>query len=73
MEDAGKFRVEYGCSDNCDTDLKPTAAIQCSVSSGEEFTWKSGKGFGDLDVASFNLVVICEDSSGNIGTATATP
>ena len=73
LEDAGKFRVEYGCSDNCDTDLTPTAAIQCSVSRGEEFTWKSMKGFDHLDVTSFDLVVTCEDSSGNIGTAIATP
>ena len=85
-DDEGRFRVEYGCSDACDTNPSITLAELNGIAvangqiveleledddEGQEVEWDDG--ILQIEASSFELVVECVDASGNEATATAVP
>ena len=82
-DDGGLFRVEFSCSDTCDQNPAITSAtlngvavsndqiVELEVDDDSEVEWDDG--ILEFEAPSFELVVICEDQSENIGTATASP
>jgi hypothetical protein len=83
-DDGQLFRVEYSCDDNCDASPTITSATLngVPVANGQivkldldddEFEWEWDDGILEFEAPSFELVVTCQDASGNSATATATP
>jgi len=82
-DDEGKFRVEFSCSDACDTDPTITSAtlngipvtngqlVELEIDDDDELEWDDG--VLQISASSFELEVTCEDASGNVGMATASP
>ena len=84
-DDEGRFRVEFSCSDICDDEPDVTSAklngidvfngqiVELDLEEDDEQEVDTDDGVLQIEASSFELVVICEDASGNVGTATATP
>ena len=84
-DDEGKFRVEFSCSDAVDPDPTITSAtlngipvqngqvVELEVEDDEEQQVEEDDGVLEIEAPSFELVVTCEDASGNVGAANATP
>ncbi len=82
-DDEGIFRVEFSCSDTCDSNATITSAELngIAVTNGQlvklerddetEVEWDDG--VLEIEAPSFELVVTCNDASGNIKTASAVP
>lgn len=83
-DDEQLFRVEYSCSDSCDSDPTITSAklngipvadgqlVEMEMDDDDEAVeWEDE--VLHIEASSFELVVTCEDASGNAGTASATP
>ena len=74
-EDEIVFRVIYNCSDDCDLDPTVTSAfvritgLESHESGGFEIEWDEGE--LEIETSTFELVVTCIDSSGNVTTVTA--
>ena len=84
-DDEGTFRVEFSCSDSCDTNPVITSAtlngipvtngqvVELELEDEGEQEVEEEDGVLQIEAPSFELVVTCEDASGNVATATATP
>ena len=82
-DDEGRFQVTFGCADECDPDAGVTSATLngIEVTNGQvvelELDDEEDADFDDgvleIEAPSFELVVVCEDAPGNVGSATATP
>lgn len=79
---AGRFRIQFTCSDSCDPNVTTTATLNgIPVTNGQIVSLKLTKKIKKikeqnilkLRAPSFSLIVTCMDGSGNVGTATATP
>lgn len=84
-DDEGRFRVEFSCTDNCNAGPAITAStlngvpvtngqiveLELDDDDGQEVEFDDG--ILSIEAASFELVVVCEDASGNVGEATAMP
>ena len=85
-DDDAVFQVVFSCSDSCDDDPTISAVLvvdgtEIPVTNGQkvelelddEVEVAEDDGILQVQGPSFELVVTCEDESGNVGTATATP
>lgn len=85
-DDEGLFRVEFSCSDACDTNPTITSAMLngIAVTNGQivkleleddddEQEVEFHHGILEIEASSFALTVTCVDASGNEATATAVP
>ena len=81
-EDEGKFRVAFSCSDACDTAPSARATlngipvpngqlVKLEIDNHSEVKFR--RRIIKLEAPAFTLEVECEDSAGNLSTATAAP
>ena len=82
-DDEGRFRLEYSCSDNLDSN--PTIAgatlngiavthgqvVELERDDDRDVEWDDG--ILEIEAPDFVLTMKCKDAAGNVGTGTATP